>query len=255
MGASAERESGNEWTIDFHELGPRLLVLAVTNAQEQGWASHVCPVSRIRGDFTSNIPNGVRFRDGYLEICYIRMGWLVYFRFVEKTIGTVMQTHPYRETSLLVQWSTQTHGIIRTVAKGARRPKSGFAGKLDLFFKVEFGFVPSRSSSLHTLTEVALLDPRIGLRQSYLQTLAASYFTKLLALVSEEETPLGDLAGLLERGLGYLATQRPTRRAVLFFEGEAANLLGLGDRGLEGIGELYGRIPSIRKELLQKVGS
>lgn len=49
VGASAERESRNEWTIDFHELGPRLLVLAVTNAQEQGWASHVCPVSRIRG--------------------------------------------------------------------------------------------------------------------------------------------------------------------------------------------------------------
>ena len=166
-----------------------------------------------------------------------------------------MQTHPFRETSLLVQWSTQTHGIIRTVAKGAQRPKSGFAGKLDLFFKVEFGFVPSRRSSLHTLTEVALLDPRIGLRQSYVQTLAASYFTKLLALVTEEETPLEELGELLERGLGYLAKQRPTRKAILFYEQETANLLGLGDRGVEGIGELYGRIPSIRKEVLQKVRS
>lgn len=49
VGASAGRESMNEWAIDFHELGPRLLVLAVTNAQEQGWASHVCLVSRTRG--------------------------------------------------------------------------------------------------------------------------------------------------------------------------------------------------------------
>ena len=152
-----------------------------------------------------------------------------------------------------MQWSTVDHGIIRTVAKGALRPKSGFAGKLDLFFKLELSYVPSRSSSLHTLSEVALLDPRLGLRESYVQTLAASYFTKLLLQVTEEETPLGDLEHLLERALGYLANQRPNQRAVYFFENELAKLLGLGDCGAEAIGATYGRIPSIRKELLQKV--
>lgn len=154
-----------------------------------------------------------------------------------------------------MHWSTKTYGIVRTVARGAQRPKSGFAGKLDLFFRVEMAFVRSSSSSLHNLSEVSLLDPRLGLRQSYVQTLAASYFTKLLVLVTEEETPLDELETLLERGLDYLAKQRPTRKAVLFYEQEMATFLGLGDRGLEGIGELYGRIPSIRKELLQKLSS
>lgn len=172
---------------------------------------------------------------------------------MEKAIGSVIQLHPYRETSLIVQWSTRDHGLIRTVAQGARRPKSGFAGKLDLFFKLELDYIPSRRSSLHTLREVALIDTRLGLRSSYLQTLAASYFTKLIVLVAEEETPLANLAELLERGLDYLAKQPPTRKAVLFFEKEVASMLGLGDRGLEGIGELYGRIPSTRKELLRKI--
>ena len=172
---------------------------------------------------------------------------------VEKTIGTVIQLHPFQETSLIVQWSTQDHGLIRTVAKGARRPKSGFAGKLDLFFKLEMDFILSRRSALHTLREVALLDPRLGVRGSYVRTLGAAYFTKLIALVVEEGAPLGELGNLLERGLDYLAKESPTRKAIFFFEEETAKMLGLGDRGLKGIGELYGRIPSIRKELLQKV--
>ncbi len=172
---------------------------------------------------------------------------------MEKTHGTVIQLHPYQETSLIVQWSSLDHGLIRTVAKGARRPKSGFAGKLDLFFKLELAYIPSRSSTLHTLCEVGLMDPREGLRSTYVQTLAASYFCKLIVTVAEEGTPLLELAGLLERGLDYLAEQVPTPKAIHYFEKQTASMLGLGDRGLEGIGALYGRIPSLRKELLQKV--
>lgn len=174
---------------------------------------------------------------------------------MEKTLGTVIDLHPFRETSVLVHWSTQDHGLIRTVAKGARRPKSGFAGKLDLYFRLELDYIPSRSSSLHTLREAALLDPRVGLRDSYVQTLAAAYFSKLIVLVAEEGTPLAGLEDLLERGLDYLAKQVPTRDAIFFFERETAANLGLGKRGIEAIGELYGKVPSVRKELLQRLSA
>ena len=166
-----------------------------------------------------------------------------------KTTGSLLQLSEYQETSVIVQWCTPDHGLIRTIAKGARRPRSAFAGKLDLFFKSELEFIPSRRSTLHTLREVAILEPRFGLRHSYLQTLAASYFARLIDLVAEDGTPIIELADLTERGLDYLTTQRPNLRAVTHFESEAAKILGLGDRGLQGIGELYGRIPAIRKEL------
>ena len=172
---------------------------------------------------------------------------------MEKTIGTVIGLHPYRETSLIVQWCTADHGIIRSVANGARRPKSGFAGQLDLFFKLEIGFVPGRRTSLHTLREVALLDPRLGLRQSYEQTLAASYFTKLLTLVAEERAPLEALATLLDRGLDHLGQHRPTRRAIHRFEHQMAAFLGLGNTGLRGIRQLFGQIPPIRDQLMRNL--
>lgn len=177
------------------------------------------------------------------------------FRSVEKTSGSVIQLHPFMETSSIVFWSTRDHGLIRTVARGAHRPKSGFQGKLDLFFKLEIDYLPSRTSSLHTLREVALLDPREGLRKSYIQTLAAAYFSQLIVMVAEEGTPLAELADLLEGGLDYLAYQIPTRRAIFFFESETARLLGLGKGEVEALGELYGKIPSMRKELLQRLPS
>ena len=60
------------------------------------------------------------------------------------------------ETSLIVHWFTQDHGLIKTVAKGARRSKSPFAGKLDLFFGGEIAFVRARRGELHLLREVAI---------------------------------------------------------------------------------------------------
>ena len=75
-----------------------------------------------------------------------------------------------------MHWCSPELGLIKTVAKGALRPKSGFAGKLDLFFTAEIEFVRSRKTDLHILKELDVLDARFGLRESYLQTLAASYF-------------------------------------------------------------------------------
>ena len=54
-----------------------------------------------------------------------------------KTRGTLIRRSPLTETSLIVHWCTHDHGIVKTVAKGARRPKSLFAGKLDLFYLCE----------------------------------------------------------------------------------------------------------------------
>lgn len=170
---------------------------------------------------------------------------------MEKTEATLIRLSPYSETSLIVQWCTKDQGLVRTIAKGARRPSSAFAGKLDLFFHAEIAFVRSKRSDLHVLTDVALLDPRLGLRRSYLQTLAASYFVKLVDLVAEPETPINELAELLERALNHLVDHAPALRAITYFERQAAELLGLGKGGIRAIGDLYGRTPSLRAELMR----
>ena len=45
----------------------------------------------------------------------------------------VLHTYPFKETSLVVELFTQTHGRVTAVAKGARRPRSAIRGMLQTF--------------------------------------------------------------------------------------------------------------------------
>src|SRR3989442_7073104 len=108
----------------------------------------------------------------------------------ERARGLLLRTYPLSDTSLIVRWLTREHGKIATVAKGARRPKSPFAGKLDLFYLADISFQRSRRSELHTLREVSLRETPSALRQElgYLQQ--AAYCAALIEQTTETETPL-----------------------------------------------------------------
>ena len=92
-----------------------------------------------------------------------------------KAHGTLIRRSLLTETSLIVHWCTHENGIVKTVAKGARRPKSPFAGKLDLFFLCEVEIHPARNGDLHILKDLKIERARLGLRRSYLQTLCLLY--------------------------------------------------------------------------------
>ena len=86
---------------------------------------------------------------------------------MENARGTIIRLTKLTDTSLIVHWMTEGDGLIKTVAKGARKPKSSYAGRLDLFIDAEFQWVRSRTSELHGLREVVVSDYRETLRQSY----------------------------------------------------------------------------------------
>src|SRR5690242_167257 len=112
---------------------------------------------------------------------------------VESATGLVLRTRPLTETSLIVHWLTPEFGRLATVAKGARRPKSPFRGKLDFFYLASFSFSRSRVSELHSLREVSVVKTHAFLRceMAYLQQ--AAYCVRLLEQATETETPLGSL--------------------------------------------------------------
>src|SRR5438067_3031881 len=99
---------------------------------------------------------------------------------METTHAILMRKTLLSDTSLIVTWFTERHGKIKTVAKGARRPKSPFAGKLDLFFDAEIQWIRSKKSELHTLKEVMLREPFEGLREKYPRTQLAAYFVEVV---------------------------------------------------------------------------
>ena len=146
---------------------------------------------------------------------------------IETATGLVLRTRPLTETSLIVQWLTPSLGRIATVAKGARRAKSPFRGKLDLFYLADFSFNRSRRSELHTLCEVGLRETHAALRQElgYLQQ--ASYCAALIEQVTETETPLPAVFELMIGFLEHLPGRLPEPQTIFAFELKLLNELGL----------------------------
>lgn len=146
---------------------------------------------------------------------------------IESATGLVLRARPFAETSLIVHWLTPACGRIATLAKGGRRSKSPFLGRLDLFYLADFHFYRSRRSDLHTLKEVTVRDPHPALRTElgYLQQ--ASYGAALLEQTTEPETPLPAVFELMRGFLDALPQQPPRPESVLAFELKLLDELGL----------------------------
>ncbi len=143
----------------------------------------------------------------------------------ERTPGIVLRVRPLSETSLIVHWLTERGGRLATVAKGARRPKSPFRGKLDLFFEVDLSFQRRRRSDLHLLREVVVRDPHPVLRSDLARLRAAAYAVQLLELATEPDTPVPELYALLRDLLR--ADTVPPDLLALAFEWQLLKRLGL----------------------------
>jgi DNA repair protein RecO (recombination protein O) len=178
---------------------------------------------------------------------------------LETTPAILLRKIKLTESSLIITWFTEAHGKLKTVAKGARRPKSPFAGRLDLFFAAEINFSRSRRSELHILREVVVRDPREGLRQDYLRTRLAAHFVELIEMTTEFEHPVPELYDLLRRALDYLDKNPPTRRAMLHFENQLSRLLGVTGSNnadadpAQAIVRLAGQLPPDRAKLLKSL--
>ena len=146
---------------------------------------------------------------------------------METTPAILLRRVKLTESSLIVTWFTEAHGKLKTVAKGARRPKSQFAGRLDLFFAAEITYSRARTSELHGLREVAVRDSREGLRMGYTRMHMAAYFVELVEMCTEFDHAVPEVYDLLRRGLDFLDKNEPTRRAMLHFEAQLSQLLGV----------------------------
>ena len=170
--------------------------------------------------------------------------------------GILLRRIRYSDTSLILTWFTDLHGKIKVMAKGALRPKSAFAGKLDLFFHCDLLLSFSRKTELHFLREVSIKTTFERIRTDYLKTSAASYFVELVEKVTELDHPALDIYLLLLRALGYLDKQKPDARGLLFFESELCKCLGLYTPDMRSaadtLAEAYGSLPKARATLISR---
>lgn len=144
----------------------------------------------------------------------------------ERASGLILRVRALTDTSLIVHWLTAEQGRIATVAKGARRPKSAFRGKLDLFFAADFLFRRSRRSELHLLCEVSIRETHAHLRQDFPALQAAAYAATLMELATETDTPVPEMHALLSDWLRQQISPATRPQTVLGLEARVLALSG-----------------------------
>jgi DNA repair protein RecO (recombination protein O) len=170
--------------------------------------------------------------------------------------GFIVGRMPFGNTSLIVRGLTLEAGRLTFMAKGATRPKSPFAGALDLFYLCDFSYQPARTGEMHTLREVKLFEANLGLRRSYANLLAAQYFAALIETVTESATPVPAEFELFARAVGYLCETDISWRAVERFEQRILTLAGVAraDQDLtHAFHALHHKVPSLRDDLLKQI--
>jgi len=167
--------------------------------------------------------------------------------------GFVIARLPFGNTSLIVRCLTEQAGRLTFMAKGANRPKSPLTGTLDLFYLADFLYQPARSGEMHTLREARVLEPNLGLRQSYANLMAAQYFAELIETITEPGTPLPGEYALFAKAIIYLGANAVAWRAVERFEQRIVHLAGLGQAGdlPQAFHALHHAVPKLRGELLK----
>lgn len=146
---------------------------------------------------------------------------------IQSAHGIILRTRPLTETSLIVNWLTPDLGRIATVAKGARRPKSPFSGKLDIFYAGDFSFTRSRSSELHNLREVKLLETHGAIREDIFKLQQAAYAAAFIEQSVETETPVPELFELVRGFLALLCQQPAQPQNALALELKMLRELGM----------------------------
>ncbi len=173
---------------------------------------------------------------------------------MHQTAALLIKRYPLSETSLIIVWLTEQYGKIKTTAQGARKRSGPFSGRLELFARSEISFSLNKKSDLHFLKEVVPVVAQHEMPSSYLTLLCASYFSELCDLFTESWDPVPEIFGLLERALHFLQQQKPTLRAVEYFEVSLAKALGIYAPGLpveHSLGAVVTNLPANRRSLLK----
>lgn len=146
----------------------------------------------------------------------------------------ILKLSDYSETSQIVTLLTRESGLVRLIAKGARRAtKARPSVGLDLLEIGQMTFHPARGEAgLGTLGEWKQLTALLGLRGDLLRVHVALYAAECTLAVTSENDPCPEifegLRGLLEGLAGERSTSEDAEPAARLLQYQAALLKEIG---------------------------
>jgi DNA repair protein RecO (recombination protein O) len=139
--------------------------------------------------------------------------------------GIVLRSYPFGEADRVVVLLSPDHGKLRTVAKGVRKTKSRFGGRLEPFSHVELVLYEGRNLDTITAAEVVSSYPK--LRANLESVTAASTMVEAVDAVAQEKEPSRALFGLLSDGLAALEAAPRGTDLVSAFLLQLVGVIGL----------------------------
>ncbi len=116
--------------------------------------------------------------------------------------GIVLRGYPFGDADRVVVLLSPNRGKLRAVAKGIRKTKSRFGGRLEPFTHVDLVVYEGRS--LDTITAVSTIEAFHRLRQDLDSVVAAGTMVEVADIVAQENESSVRLFLLLQRGLRAL---------------------------------------------------
>jgi DNA repair protein RecO (recombination protein O) len=116
--------------------------------------------------------------------------------------GVVLRTWKLGEADRIVVLLTQGEGKVRAVAKGVRKTKSRFGGRLEPFSHVDLSLY--RGRELDIVTQAEVINPFRALREDYDRVVAGTAMLEAVDQVAQEREAAIRLYLLLVRALRTL---------------------------------------------------
>jgi DNA repair protein RecO (recombination protein O) len=140
--------------------------------------------------------------------------------------GIVLRSYPFGEADRVVVLLSPNRGKLRTVAKGVRKTKSRFGGRLEPFTHVDL--VVYQGRNLATITQVAIIEAFAHLRRDLDRVMSAGTMVEAVDAVAQEGENAHRLFLLLQRGLRALDGGGGGRDLTSAFLLKLASVVGVG---------------------------
>jgi len=139
-----------------------------------------------------------------------------------------LRTSDYSETSQIVHFLGRASGVVRLLAKGAKRKKSSTGGAIDLMSEGDLVCIPHPAGSLGTLVEFTETDSHLALRTDAGRLNTGLYMIELAGALLAEADPHPEVFDLLHNALARLGEADAPAPAVLaWFQWRTLRHVGL----------------------------
>lgn len=139
--------------------------------------------------------------------------------------GIVLRSYPFGEADRVVVILSPNQGKLRTVAKGVRKTKSRFGGRLEPFTHVDLVLYQGRN--LDTITQVSVIEAFPRLRTDLDAVVAAGTMVESADAVAQEDEASVRLFLLLQRGLKALESGKRGHDLITSYLLKLADVVGL----------------------------